>query len=432
MKSVHFITPTKLSLLDITSMGDSIKRNNANTIGVFDSGLKYSIALMMRADVDISIKVKGNSENDLTYIQDFHFSTYTETDHKRSKELIQVEENVIYTKASCLDITSTHKTGFAKALGHNWELWMSLREVYSNMLDEGGYYIEDELTQDIEEGTVITLKFNYDSEFGEVWDNKHLYINEDTPRFELGSGVQVLNNAEQWLRIYKQNILVFEDKEVPSRYAYNVVFGEIDERRILSNLYSVEGSIIEAMRSTKNEEFLREIIKEEFPIKQGEFLTGRTSYYKASDLIHEIAFEVYSRVGKVDSYEWLMEGVKKRKDCKIGGKVIESIEDSLWSYTTKVTIESQPVAVEVEENKVSVLQHEINKMYNFTLDVPYKSAKLKGSKVVADKYEKCLIFDTSFSVEEDMGELIVQYLDLTQKGNVIKNLSNYICKLLEK
>lgn len=54
-----------------------------------------------------------------------------------------------------------------------------------------------------------------------------------------------------------------------------------------------------------------------------------------------------------------------------------------------------------------------------------KTATLQGSKVMADKYSNCIIIDESFTVEHDFPEFLVKYLDLTVKGNVLKNLSEY-------
>ena len=75
---------------------------------------------------------------------------------------------------------------------------------------------------------------------------------------------------------------------------------------------------------------------------------------------------------------------------------------------------------------------EIKKYYNFELDVEVKIAKLKGSKAVADNFEKCIIIDESFDILKDFHTFVVEYLYLTQKGNVVENLSKYICKLISK
>ncbi len=109
---------------------------------------------------------------------------------------------------------------------------MALRELWSNMLDEEGYISFEEYPE-IDKGTIVSLQFEEDNPFYEIWQNKHLYINEKKPIFKLSDKLEVLENNEGYLRIYKQNILVYEDRKKPSRFAWNIKFGVIDERRIL-------------------------------------------------------------------------------------------------------------------------------------------------------------------------------------------------------
>lgn len=451
-KSVKFVTPTKLSLLDITSMGDSEKRDDPSKIGQFCSGLKYSIALLLRDNVDISIEIIGEEEDwgggwYEPFTTTYTFNTYIDSDHKKEKELISIIENVDYHGGSPMNqhdmrepssspASVIHKTGYALGLGYNWSMWMSFRELYSNMLDEGGYYTEEDV--DIEEGTIIRLSFDESNEFYGVWENKHLYINEKKPLHIIKeNSVEALENPEGWLRIYKQNILVYEDKKKPSKYAWNITFGQIDERRILSDVYQIEGNIISYIRNTENEEFLREIITSDFTCKDNEFLSNRSEYGTSSDLIHDIASEVYEKHGQVSSYHWLLDTIKKRKDCRIAGKKMTTVEDDIWNYSSTVSVESIPVCdvklpVEGSTQEISPLQIKISKYYNFNLDVDYKKAKLKNAKVVADKYDNCIIIDEEFDVKRDMSELLVEYVSLTKKGNVVRELSNYILKLIQK
>jgi hypothetical protein len=432
-------------------MGDSSKKDDPTTLGTFDSGLKYTIALLLRNEVDIKIDVLGGSLEREDWAEDFteefSFGTYTHYCEStgKQKELIKVDINTTYhggTPMSQHDMREPSSgehhvvpTGFAKALGFNWSLWMSLRELWSNMLDEKGSVVEGNIVEGkLTEGTVITLTFEENNPFYKVWTNRHLYINEEKPLFVISDKLDILKNDEKYLRIYKQNILVYSDEKVPSKFAFNIKFGDIDERRILSNLYQVESNIVTEIKYTDNEQFLREIIRSDFRSEENEFLSSTSSYGNASDLMHNIAQEVYKEYGDVNSYPWLMQSIRERKDCKIGGKVITSVEDSLWSYSSKTSIESPPVAYPVSvEDTVTPLQAEVNKKYNFNLDwIDVKTAKLKGSKVIADKFENCLIVDESFTVEENMPEFIIQYIDLTRKGNVVKNLGEYICELLKR
>ena len=451
MKSISFTTPTLLSYLDLMSMGGSDKADDISKIGKYNSGLCFSMALALRNNIDFTVAVVDSeySENfdrvrDTVYTIDSYTEICEQTD--KEKELIQITKSVSkesFFSVHCEDLgggdfpSETIQTGISTKMGIDWQLWMLLRELYSNMIDEGGSYSED-IIVNIKYGTVVTLRFEEDSDFARIWDNRHLYINEKEPLFIISNDVEVLHNEEAYLRIYKQNILVYKDEKVPSKYAYNVKFGEIDEKRILSNLYSVEGEVISAIKYTSNESFLREIITSHESINKADFLYDRSSYGSASNLIHDIACEIFNSTGEVNSYPWLINSIKERKDCGIGGKKIKNIGDSVWGYSNTVTVETAPEpyaepAIIVEDVEyICTFSAEIKKYYNFELDVEVKKAKLKGSLCIADKFEKCIIIDENFNVEKDFASFMVQYIDLTHQGNVVENLSKYICNLLKR
>lgn len=424
---VHFITPNRISLINLTTIGDSEKRDDSTKIGQFSSGQAYATALLLRNGVNITIDVVGGN-----IIERYTYST-----KNRVCEITGKEKEVIVLNYTKDGITEEIETAFALQLGYNWELWMALRELYSNMIDEGGYMATtDTFSPQGTDSTIITLEFSEDNPFYDVWNKRGLYINGKQPLFTISDNVEVIENKDNYLKIYKQNILVHSDEKVPSRYAYNIKFGEIDERRLLRNVYNIEQSISQHIMQTKNEDFLRSIISKDFEEQENEFLSKNyCSWYNCSDLIHNICFDVYQQYGEVSSYYWILSKVRERKDCKIGGKKIKSVGDSIWNYSKTVTIESNPMEYPLTPEDcfmINPLQKEIDKYYNFKLDVEVKIAKLKGSKVIADKYEKCLILDNDFKVESDFEEFIVEYVDLTQDGNVVKNLSKYICKLLKK
>lgn len=451
MKSIHFVTPTLLSYIDLISMGGSDKEGDSSKIGVFCSGLKYSMALALRNNVEMRFSVYdtepfGEEDRDVTTT--YSVETYTEVCEQtgKEKELISLYKDVSkqsFNSQFCEDLgggdfpTEELKTGYSVNMGLNWLPWMILREIYSNMVDEGGHYKEDTLINPTH-GTVVTLSFEENSEFADIWNNRHLYINEKEPLHILSDKVSIIDSNNDYLRIYKQNILVYEDRDKPSRYSFNIGFGTIDERRVLSDLYGVEGEICDAVMATDNEDFLREIITSDFKASDDEFLSSRGTYYGAGIKLHDIALEVSEKEGSVNSYSWLISAIKKRKDCKLAGRKLENIGDHLWTYSSTVTVDSTPIEVacppiEVEGDKLTTpFAKEIEDMYNFTVDVVVTKAKLTGSKCIADKYNTSIIIDEDFNIEEDFGSFLVQYLDLTMKGNVLENLGNYLAQKLKK
>ena len=114
-KILNFANNGTISLLDLTTMGDSSKREDTSKIGQFDSGLKYAISILVRNKVDFEI---------LTGDYKYTFSEYMESEGGKSKNLIRIKqhnwktaEDVFYTSA------------FAVNLGFDWDFWMAIREI---------------------------------------------------------------------------------------------------------------------------------------------------------------------------------------------------------------------------------------------------------------------------------------------------------------
>ena len=87
MKYLAFRNQGQLSVLDLTTMGDSIKRDDSSKIGKFDSGLKYALAILHRNDVKFRID-----------LADRYYTVSTKTIHDsfndKSKEVLVINEHI--------------------------------------------------------------------------------------------------------------------------------------------------------------------------------------------------------------------------------------------------------------------------------------------------------------------------------------------------
>jgi hypothetical protein len=95
-------------------IGASTKRDEKGKIGFFGSGLKYSIAYMMRKGIDFKI---------YSGLNELHFTT--------TKEQL---------KGKCFEriCINGKETSYTVTMGPTWkEDWYVLREIYCNALDEG-------------------------------------------------------------------------------------------------------------------------------------------------------------------------------------------------------------------------------------------------------------------------------------------------------
>ena len=137
-----------LSEIDITTMGDSVKKTDDSKIGQFDSGLKYAVAILLRNNVEFYIE-SGNN------IYKFDKVVKVDPITGKQKTLIQVINTDFSDEGS--HVTTRTTTAFAVNLGYDWEFWMAIRELYSNCLDENGVVEE---TYNYNYDTKIVIKIN--------------------------------------------------------------------------------------------------------------------------------------------------------------------------------------------------------------------------------------------------------------------------------
>lgn len=399
---VNFVTPSKISHIDLISMGGSEKVGDDTKIGQFASGLKYAMALMIRNKVDFKVRVREEE-----YIID-QYTLVDEANPNKNKECLVIKE---------LKSGKEYKTGFCVDLGLNWEPWMILRELFSNMKDESGFYLTDNISE--VEGTVMTLDFDTTSSFYNIWNNRHLYINEKEPLFKVSNDLFAFDNDEKYLRIYKQGILVYEDKDKYSEYAWEILFGEIDERRLLNNVTGVIVKIADEISYSDNEEFLKTIVRKNPWVNDNDFLSDAITYGSISLVLKNLIYKVYEENEEVYTYSYLYNAAKESKDSVISGRKIKSVNDHIWNYYTPVTINESKKVIEEKSDEVTV-KEQIEGLYDITIDCCIKSTSLTGSDVIADKYNKCILIGEDFDVKNEghICKFIVQYVDLTDTGNL--------------
>jgi len=425
---LRFITDTKISPLHLTTMGNSAKRGDETTVGQFDSGLKFAIAIMVRNDIDFKVETISNSYKD-TFTFEVDNIVCEET--KVEKNLIVCLRSRKYNDIEKVEV-KRFPTSFSKEMGFNWEPWMVIRELYSNSIDEGGYMIINP-DKDHHGITTMTVDITESSVLHKSITNINNYILLEKPELlfkDSNTEIYLNNNPDGKLRIYKQEILVHENLEIDSKFIYNLKYGKLDERRILLNVHELPGNIIRKLQSCKEQKVIEYLLTQCNDISEKDFIKENYSYNNTPcKEANEFACKIELENGEVKSYGWYIEGLQKREDCKISGRKIETIEDSLWSYHNTVTVESSPVV-----DKKKTLVEEIESKYDIKIEAEVKKCKLKGSKVVSDSFNNCILVAEDFSLDEDMSELIVQYIDLKKDKyiNIIKALSDFVVEKIKK
>ncbi|MES2382586.1 MAG: hypothetical protein V4538_16175 [Bacteroidota bacterium] len=214
----------------ISLMGGSTKQNNKIKIGKFGTGLKYSLAFLVRNNIDFKIFV-GEEEIKIDV----------------KKENIQnTEFEILYINNERTSITST--------MGLDWEPWMICREIWCNALDEGNAF--KETTSSVGGQTNTTTFFIQNTgKIKEVVDDWGNYFITSSAIFETDDFA--IYPAKQTLCIYKNGVLIERKSDYKGVFSYDIKGAEINElREYKGYLENDLGKIIKALDKNCVELFL--------------------------------------------------------------------------------------------------------------------------------------------------------------------------------
>ena len=196
-----------------TLLGASVK-NNDDSIGFFGSGSKYAIATLLRHGYSILV-YSGLTPIEITS-QGVNF---------RGEEFRQIFVN-------------GEPTSLTTRTGPTWELWMAMRELICNAMDESGYLLDLAEPSGMEGLTRIFLPYELDLK--NCYDNINSIVLTDTPLIETDYGSIHTGPG----KIYRKGILCSPDSDAfKGLYNYNLKDVSINESRIYSSSYEV-GSLI--------------------------------------------------------------------------------------------------------------------------------------------------------------------------------------------
>lgn len=224
VSKVYFGNNGYLDPKAMLTFGVSVK--DEHSIGYFGTGLKYSIAIILRNGGSISIDTCGEK-----YIF-----------NKNKDEIKGKEFDVVYCNGS--------PAGFTTHLGINWKPWMAYRELYSNCSDEGGVVTENK-----------EMVFNFDTvvtvdcpEIYRAYLNTSKYFLDDEP-IESTKFADIHKKRSNF--VYYKGVAVYEAK---TKYSYNLKRAELTEDRTLAYEFYLRQGVQQAIQSLDNESLLRDIL----------------------------------------------------------------------------------------------------------------------------------------------------------------------------
>lgn len=187
-------------------MGASTKTGDKTKIGQFGTGLKYSLAWLLRNNVDFKIFIGKNE--------------------------VKISSKPLITRGQQFDIITIDgkETSVTSTMGMDWKAWMILREIWCNAVDEGG--AQKEIVDQIdpcENQTAFYIQLTGD--ILEANNNWGKYFNTRVPISEHSYYGGVYQSEGHTMKIYRKGILVKEYENTASVYDYDFTNGSINELR---------------------------------------------------------------------------------------------------------------------------------------------------------------------------------------------------------
>lgn len=220
------MTITNDGEIDTTGLrliGASTKRGDSTKIGFFGSGTKNAIAIMLRNNIPFKI-YSGDRQVEIT----------TRTVEFRGDQF----------QAISID---GHDTGYTTGMGVDWQSWMTVREFYSNAIDEGGCAVEYFLHEPQAPGPGKTLVAIYLNEhLYQFADNPGKYIialGTEIPAWEVAGARFYRNTRKGTSSIYRRGILIHESTD-NAFFNVDLDQADIDESRVMKNPYQYKRNVM--------------------------------------------------------------------------------------------------------------------------------------------------------------------------------------------
>ena len=255
-------TPGLINPIAFTVFGVNSKPVSANPIGIFGTGLKYAIAVLMRHGIRVTLFI-GQEE----------YVFYTRATNFRDKHFDTIR---MKKRHGLLSRWSYHDLPFTTELGKNWKLWQAFREIHANTLDENGStYLEnpDHLMLSSEETCFIISDPRYIDEFHDM--DRNFLPQGKTVRSEGDGRVQVIDMPSN--HVYYRGMRIM-DLEKEAKFTYNFLETvELTEDRTAKYPWLLETRIGEYWMESEDEEKVKKAVKAPSSSFEGSMSYGYTT-----------------------------------------------------------------------------------------------------------------------------------------------------------
>lgn len=231
---LEFKNAGEIDINALRLLGASSKETDNTKIGFWGTGLKYSIAVLLRESIDIKV-----------------FSGLKEIKIGKRKTKMRGDTYEVMT------VNGT-PTSVTTRMGKDWEPWFAVRELYANMKDEGNEKIEvTDSPQGLKGTTRIFIEFN--DSMKAIFDNLPEYFSFNREvKYEAGLDKLYKRHKKDAGILYRRGFKIGEQKG--TLFDYDLHDIQINETRTVKYNFQVSEYIGKLWRTYSSLEGLRRLI----------------------------------------------------------------------------------------------------------------------------------------------------------------------------
>jgi len=227
MKTIKITSSGEIDIRAFSKMGASSKRQDGSKIGMFGSGLKYSLAFLLRNEIPFKV-----------------FSGYREVKFTTQEDTFRgATINNIFINGRETDLTTD--------MGMDWQHWFVVREIFCNALDEndGQISVVDidlEKAEPIEDYT--TFYIQCDSTFNDILNNWQLYVSVRRTDCVYENGNDKIFTGGDSVLIYRKGIRCFYLEKQKSMFSYDMSWVDINESRVIADEWNFKYKLCNVLK----------------------------------------------------------------------------------------------------------------------------------------------------------------------------------------
>lgn len=270
---IRFQTETSMDIRAFTTFGLNVKPNTVSPIGLFGTGIKNAIAILVRHSIPITI-----------YTDELSYEFYAKTSEFRGVEVTDIKYRKRLLTKGKWKVKSHGRLPYTTELGKNWELWQAFRELESNTMDEDGVASclsagSSSVDGLVKSGrTIIVVEGN---DFAQVYHNRadiflpnatrYNTLTDDDGNVTQLPDMEVFDEPSRYIyyrgiRVHDLNAHNYEpdaqENPIKSRYTYNLIGDtRLTEDRTLAYAFLLTSRIGKFIQRSTDVNWIKDVLE---------------------------------------------------------------------------------------------------------------------------------------------------------------------------